>query len=218
MRMILKQAGLGLLVGTLVLGFAFDANAGGRHTGGGSYHAGPASYSHPQASPASYSHPGYAHPMHGYPPHAPAMRGYMSRGAFHDTHFAGMHRYHQYGHQYGARAALGRGAGLGYGIGAGYGDSGYAAGGYSEYAEGYNAPLPMEQTGNYAAPIYNVPPSDQPQTYSRSYAVPLTVYQPVTRTYTVPVLTYQTYQRTEQVPVTVYRRVVKTCTCSYGQE
>lgn len=56
------------------------------------------------------------------------------------------------------------------------------------------------------APAYGYAPVAR--TWQRSYAVPTTVYQPVTTTSYVPV------QSTRYVPMTAYRQVTQTCTCT----
>jgi hypothetical protein len=101
-----------------------------------------------------------------------------------------------YRHAWRGRAAYGAGvAAAGYAYGGGYG---YASSGYSsDYSYG--------QSYGYA------PASTS---YSRTYAVPTTVYQPVTRTSYVPVTSYQAVQSTSYVPTTAYRQVTQTCTCT----
>jgi hypothetical protein len=197
---------------------------------------------------ASYgvSHQTYA--MHGYSMHSYAAHNYagwgMARSNNYSHRYGGINYYsmHRQRPVAGAGGYLTSGAagylagGMVYGApeSPSYGDNVYDAG----YAPAQVAPT---YSGGYQAPAESYPE----QTYTQSYSVPTTVYQPVTRTYTVPVRSYrtveqtryvpvtryqavtsevqvpvtryQTYQRTEQVPTTVYRQVRKVCGCSYSQ-
>lgn len=62
------------------------------------------------------------------------------------------------------------------------------------------------------APAYRAAPATT--TWQRSYAVPTTVYQPVTTTSYVPVTSYRAVQSTRYVPTTAYRQVTQTCSCT----
>lgn len=95
----------------------------------------------------------------------------------------------------------------GYGLAAGVA-AGYAGAAYAASSDGY-------------APAYGYAPSytqqvAAPQTtrWRRSYATPMTVYQPVTTTSYVPVTSYRAVQSTRYVPQTAYRQVTQTCTCT----
>lgn len=80
---------------------------------------------------------------------------------------------------------------------AGYGHYGYRPGAYVRRHRAY-APA--------YAPAYGYAPAAT--TWRRAYAVPTTVYQPVTTTSYVPV------QSTRYVPMTAYRQVTQTCSCT----
>jgi hypothetical protein len=107
------------------------------------------------------------------------------------------------------RAWGGRGYGLAAGAAIGAA-AGYAAANAYDGGYGYAAPASY----GYAQPAsygYSAPAS---QTWSRTYAIPQTVVEPVVRTHYEPVTTYRAVQSTSYVPRTVYRHVTKTCTCT----
>ena len=83
---------------------------------------------------------------------------------------------------------------------AGYGAASY---GYAQPAYGYAQPA--------YAPSYAQPAT---RSWQRTYAVPTTVYQPVTQTSYVPVTSYRAVQSTSYVPTTAYRQVTQTCSCT----
>ena len=78
---------------------------------------------------------------------------------------------------------------------------GYRAAAYAQ--PGFEQPASAQQE-TYAQPAVYAP---QPQTYTRTYQVPTTVYRNVTQSYQVPVRSYQTVQQTQYVPVTSYQTV-----------
>ena len=192
------------------------------------------------------SHQGYA--MHGYAVHPYAAHNYggwgMARAAGYSHSYRGVNYYGGY-HQRpvaGVGGYLAAGAAGYLGAGMVYGGAASPSYGEDAYDSGY---APAQVAPTYSGGYQTQEESYPAQTYTQSYSVPTTVYQPVTRTYTVPVrryrtieqtryvpvthyqavtseiqapvTVYQTYQRTEQVPTTVYHQVRKVCGCSYSQ-
>ena len=93
--------------------------------------------------------------------------------------------------------------------------------GGAAYGTGYSGDYAYAQPGYDATPSYGYAQSagygyaaPATQTWSRTYAVPQTVMQPVTRTHLVPVTSYRAVQSTQYVPTTGYRNVTKTCSCT----
>jgi len=155
-----------------------------------------------------------------------------SRGARHSGGYSGA-RVVKHGHAVGGYRHAGyrtRGVRTGLYAAAGLG-VGFAVG--SAYA-GHGLTYAEPSYGQVAAPVYAAP---APQSYVRTYQVPVTVNRTVTRTYQQPVTSYQTeyrteyvpvrrayqrpvtvmqtYQRQEVVPTTEYRTVQKRCNCSW---
>jgi hypothetical protein len=143
------------------------------------------------------------------------MGGYGGAGHFarpamgYGRTYAPARHYGSYGYGYGHRRALGYGvaAGLAGGYAAGYASSGYASSGYasSGYAEDVDA-------GSYAGSYGGGYGYSQPASGS-VYAVPHTVYTPVTQTHLVRVTSYQAVQTTHVVPHVVYEHRQRVCSC-----
>lgn len=108
------------------------------------------------------------------------------------------HRGHHHGYHHGLHHHAGQFAGQG---------------SYGYYAPRAPRPRAYAPAYGYAAPSYGYAPRSYgyapvARTWQRSYAVPTTVYQPVTTTSYVPV------QSTRYVPMTAYRQVTQTCSCT----
>jgi len=198
----MRQAGVAILAGALVVGAAAAARAG--------------------TARGVALHGGQARPM-GAAPHGGAAGYRPVMGGYGPARFAGGGEHE---HGFGSGLVHRIGAAVGYGLGVGYGAVGYGG----DDAPAYDAPAPIEEpqvySHTYVVPTtvyqpvtrtYTVPVRSY-RTVEQTHYVPVTQYRPVTSEVQVPAVTYQTYQRTEQVPTTVYRRVQKTCSCSYATE
>jgi hypothetical protein len=229
MRPTLRLVGTMVLAGAAASSLSAGAQAGWRSHSGGAHQA--------------FGTHGYA--THSYAAHNSGGWG-LARVDNYSHRYGGINYYSMHRQRPVVGAAGYLAAGMVYGApeSPSYGAAESPSYGDNVYDAGY---APAQVAPTYSGGYQTQTPEDSyaPQTYTQSYSVPTTVYQPVTRTYTVPVRSYrtveqtryvpvtryqavtsevqapvtryQTYQRTEQVPTTVYRQVRKVCGCSYSQ-